>query len=69
MTISIEKGVPIPRSSYRRYPWSDMEVGDRVRVQGKGNGIQLAVQANITYAPKIFQARTIDGVSWVWRVK
>jgi hypothetical protein len=77
MSVSIDKGVPIPgahRAGGRqpKYPWREMEVGDSFFVpKPEGKDLRqlmarLASQA-CYYKPLIFTTRGVDGGVRVWR--
>ena len=67
--IEIDKGVPIPArgAGARKYPISDLEIGDSFWV-GVQHGAQLAGIANRRYAPKRFMSRTENGGTRIWRI-
>lgn len=69
MTISVDKGVPLPpeRNRKSKYPWHEMSVGDSFLYDG---GIRTAQSATAYYhaeTGKTFKARILDDMVRVWR--
>ena len=70
----IEKNVPIPTIPYeqRKYPWTEMEVGDSFFI--KCNGVELRkIQVNISscakrFGPKKFTVKKHEDGLRCWRV-
>ncbi len=70
--IQIDKNIPIPkgRSSYARYPWRELQVGDSFFVLNK-----VAAGISGYFAPLRrkyglrFTSRSVDGGVRIWRVE
>jgi len=74
MVLKIDKGVPIPPPTKGggqfKYPWHEMEVGDSFVVVGVTRSLwRNHARANITYAPKMWEARPEGKDLRVWRTK
>ncbi len=73
MAYPIDKGIPIPPKAETgkgrlMYPWDEMEVGDSFTPnQQKGGGPALVASASKSRPDKVFEARTVKGVSRIWR--
>lgn len=71
MAYPIEKGMPMPPKARGKgrliYPWDEMEVGDSFVTDGKGNARALIINATKSRPDKAFEARTVKGVSRIWR--
>ncbi len=65
----IESGVPMPSKGHRVYEWDRMKVGDSFAVKTKSNARTLAMNANRSRFPRVFEARITNGKSRIWRIK
>lgn len=68
--IAIDKNIKMPTSGdgRRKYPWSDMEIGDSFVFTGV-HGYETARTASKRFAPKKFSARTEGDHFRIWRVE
>lgn len=71
MDIKIEKGVPYPQTNHHRivYPFQEMEIGDSFVVENRKKISPSMAQYNKRHPEKRFSARTVNGVTRVWRIK
>lgn len=69
MTVQIDKGIPMPPAPRaRKYPWSEMEIGDSFLMGGAPRQVANAVsKAGRNYGRKFSYRKTREGVR-VWRV-
>ena len=82
----IEKGVPIPKRTGRpkgttKYPWPDMQVGDRVAIprEKRNNQAYTVYASGISSSARIwslrhdrnfkFVLRKVDAVYYLWRTQ
>ncbi len=73
--ITVEKGRPIPPLTTKKYPWSDMEVGDSFWVpmgeneEKTKNMVRCAATAFGRRRNMKFSVRKNDGGFRVWRIE
>jgi len=68
----IEKGVPLPASvTAKKYPFSEMEVGDSLFLPGENSAGNVAAYAR-SYGQRSgwkYSARNVEGGLRIWRVE
>ena len=75
--MKIEKNVPIPKGTGKGagkptiYPFSEMEVGDSVFLDGQRTGgpAYLSAMQHGRMHGKKFSARSVDGGIRIWRIQ
>ena len=71
MTITIEKGIPIPARKpgggrKPKYPFDQMEVGDSILLDSK-SGMSKKIREKLK--PKVFRTALMDGKARIWRTE
>ena len=68
--IPVDKGVPIPDGNRKKYPWTDMEVGDSFLIPGARHGAAGSMIASRKkHVGHQYVCRMEDAGLRVWRVK